>query len=38
VVSGAADSDKEELSIKALLEVVADGVKADDNYDFGGFW
>jgi len=38
VVDGAADGDKEELSVKALLEVVADGVKADGNYGFGGFW
>jgi hypothetical protein len=38
VVAGAADGDKEELSVKALLEVVANGVKADGNYGFGGFW
>jgi len=38
MVNGAADGDKEELPIKALLEVVADGVKVDGNYGFGGFW
>ncbi|KAL9397170.1 hypothetical protein Peur_011423 [Populus x canadensis] len=37
VVGGATDGDKEELSVKALLEVVADGVRANGNYGFGGF-
>lgn len=38
VVSGAFDGDNEELSVKALLGVVAVGVKADMNYGFGGSW
>ncbi|KAL3604345.1 hypothetical protein D5086_005204 [Populus alba] len=38
VVDDVVDGDKEELLVKALLGVVADGVKADGNYNFSGSW